>query len=80
MTDEMMDTARLRAQIAALRPEYEQRLGALVGIPSVGMDPSRAADMQACAQLAGEYLRELGARVDMVETGGVPDRDGANHS
>jgi acetylornithine deacetylase/succinyl-diaminopimelate desuccinylase-like protein len=68
----MMDTARVRDRIAALRPEYERRLAALVGIPSVSMDPSRAADMHACAQLATDYLRELGATVDVVDTGGFP--------
>jgi acetylornithine deacetylase/succinyl-diaminopimelate desuccinylase-like protein len=68
----MMDTARVRDRIAALRPEYEQRLAALVGIPSVSMDPSRAADMQACGRLATEYLRALGASVDLIDTGGFP--------
>jgi acetylornithine deacetylase/succinyl-diaminopimelate desuccinylase-like protein len=68
----MMDTARVRDRIPTLRSEYEQRLAALVGVPSVSMDPSRAGDMQTCARLAGDYLRELGARVDVIDTGGFP--------
>jgi len=41
-------------------------------VPTVSMDPARRAQMDACAALAGGYLRELGARVDVVETGGFP--------
>jgi acetylornithine deacetylase/succinyl-diaminopimelate desuccinylase-like protein len=36
------------------------------------MDPARRAQMDACAALAGGYLRDLGARVDVIETGGFP--------
>jgi acetylornithine deacetylase/succinyl-diaminopimelate desuccinylase-like protein len=67
-----MDTDRLRQRIADLRPEFEQRLGALVGIPTVSMDPGRRDEMNACVDLAGGYLREAGARVDVIETGGFP--------
>jgi acetylornithine deacetylase/succinyl-diaminopimelate desuccinylase-like protein len=65
----MSDT---REKIAGLRGEFEQKLAALVQIPSVSMDPARRADMDACAALAAGYLRDLGARVDVVETGGCP--------
>jgi acetylornithine deacetylase/succinyl-diaminopimelate desuccinylase-like protein len=67
-----MDTAALRRRIAQLRAEFEERLAALVAIPTVSMDPGRRAEMDACAALAGGYLREAGARVDLVETGGFP--------
>jgi acetylornithine deacetylase/succinyl-diaminopimelate desuccinylase-like protein len=66
------DAAPLRQKIAALRGEFEDKLAALVEIPTVSMDPARRAQMDACATLAGGYLRELGARVDVVETGGFP--------
>jgi acetylornithine deacetylase/succinyl-diaminopimelate desuccinylase-like protein len=67
-----MDTANLRKRIADLRAEFEERLAALVTIPTVSMDPGRRAEMDACAALAGRYLREAGARVDVIETGGFP--------
>src|ERR1035438_5264274 len=68
----VMDTANLRKRIADLRAEFEERLAALVTIPTVSMDPGRRAEMDACAALAGRYLREAGARVDVIETGGFP--------
>jgi acetylornithine deacetylase/succinyl-diaminopimelate desuccinylase-like protein len=64
--------APLRDKIAGLRGEFEDKLAALVEVPTVSMDPARRAQMDACAALAGGYLRELGARVDVVETGGFP--------
>src|SRR6266540_2661103 len=67
-----MESATLRKRIAELRPEYEDRLGALVSIASVSMDPKRAPEMAACASLAGESLRAAGARVDVIDTGGFP--------
>ncbi len=67
-----MNATSLRKRIVDLRPEFEERLSALVAIPTVSMDPSRRAEMDACAALAGSYLREAGARVDLVETGGFP--------
>jgi acetylornithine deacetylase/succinyl-diaminopimelate desuccinylase-like protein len=67
-----MDAAALRKRIAELQREFEERLAALVEIPTVSMDPSRRAEMDACAALAGGYLREAGARVDVIETGGFP--------
>ena len=67
-----MDTANLRKRIVDLRAEFEERLTALVAIPTVSMDPGRRAEMDACAALAGGYLREAGAQVDVIETGGFP--------
>jgi acetylornithine deacetylase/succinyl-diaminopimelate desuccinylase-like protein len=68
----MRETGSLRAHITSLRGEFEDKLAPLVEIPSVSMDPSRAPDMRRCADLASSYLRELGAEVSLVETGGVP--------
>jgi len=67
-----IDAARLKSRIAALAPEFEERLGALCARASVSMDPGRHAEMEACAALAGDYLREAGARVDVIATGGFP--------
>jgi acetylornithine deacetylase/succinyl-diaminopimelate desuccinylase-like protein len=67
-----MDPAALRNQIAGLRGEFEDKLAALVEVPTVSMDPARRADMDACAQLACGYLREIGARADVIQTGGFP--------
>jgi acetylornithine deacetylase/succinyl-diaminopimelate desuccinylase-like protein len=68
----MLETAKLRARIADLRPEFEEKLAALVQIPTVSMDPARRPQMDACAALAAELLRGLGARVDVLDTGGFP--------
>jgi acetylornithine deacetylase/succinyl-diaminopimelate desuccinylase-like protein len=66
------EDSSLRQKIAGLRGEFEDKLAALVEVPSVSMDPARRPEMDACAALAAGYLRELGARVDIVETGGFP--------
>jgi len=66
------DIEALRGHIAGLRPEFEDQLAALVEIPSVSMDPTRAPDMHRCALLAERYLTALGAEVSQVETGGPP--------
>jgi acetylornithine deacetylase/succinyl-diaminopimelate desuccinylase-like protein len=68
----MEDVPRLRERIAGWRPEFEQKLAALVELPTVSMDPARRPQMDACAELAASYLRELGAEVDRVDTGGFP--------
>jgi len=68
----MIDGARIKQRIAELAPAYEEQLGALCGIPSVSMDPGRRAEMGACARMGADLLREAGAHVDMVDTGGYP--------
>ena len=68
----MIDGARLKQRIADLAPAFEERLAALCGIPSVSMDPGRRAEMAGCAKMGAELLREAGAHVDVVETGGFP--------
>jgi acetylornithine deacetylase/succinyl-diaminopimelate desuccinylase-like protein len=67
-----MDTQALRRRIADLRGEFEDKLGALVEVPTVSMDPERRGDMDACAALATSYLGALGARTDVIDTGGFP--------
>jgi acetylornithine deacetylase/succinyl-diaminopimelate desuccinylase-like protein len=72
MPDATADATALRRRIADLRGDFEQRLAALVEIPTVSMDPARRSEMDACAALAAGYLRDLGARVDVIDTGGFP--------
>ena len=55
-----LDTAAIRARAAGARAAFEERLAALVEIPSVSMDPERAPDMNRCAALARELLVEAG--------------------
>ena len=68
----MIDGARLKQRIADLAPAFEERLAALCGIPSVSMDPGRRAASAGCAKMGAELLREAGAHVDIVDTGGFP--------
>jgi acetylornithine deacetylase/succinyl-diaminopimelate desuccinylase-like protein len=67
-----MDVAGIRGRIGALRVEFENKLAAMVELPTVSMDPGRRADMDRCAALAAEYLREIGARTELVQAGGFP--------
>jgi acetylornithine deacetylase/succinyl-diaminopimelate desuccinylase-like protein len=67
-----MDTKALRRRVADLRGEFEDKLAALVEIPTVSMDPGRRPEMDACAALASRYLGDIGARVDVIDTGGFP--------
>ncbi len=68
-----MNVSRVRARIGELRGEFEDRLAALVEVPTVSMDPGRRGDMDRCAALASEYLRAIGARVDADRHRRVPD-------
>ena len=67
-----MDVSRVRARIGELRGEFEDRLAALIEVPTVSMDPERRGEMDRCAFVASDYLRAIGARVDVIETGGFP--------
>lgn len=62
----------LRQTIADLREEFADKLGALVNIPSVSMEPDRHADVCRCAELACTYLREAGAEAEVIATQGLP--------
>jgi acetylornithine deacetylase/succinyl-diaminopimelate desuccinylase-like protein len=68
----MTDLADLQQRVRNLLPEFEEKLAALVEIPTISMDPDRRREMDACAELASGYLREAGARVDLIDTGGFP--------
>jgi acetylornithine deacetylase/succinyl-diaminopimelate desuccinylase-like protein len=64
--------SQLRTTIATLREEFADKLTALVGIPSVSMEPDRHAEVRRCAELACAYLRESGAQAEVVKTQGLP--------
>jgi acetylornithine deacetylase/succinyl-diaminopimelate desuccinylase-like protein len=68
----MSDAADPQNTVRDLLPEFEEKLAALVQIPTISMDPSRRGEMDACAELASGYLRDAGARVHLIETGGFP--------
>jgi acetylornithine deacetylase/succinyl-diaminopimelate desuccinylase-like protein len=69
-----MSTAdpKIESYIQHARPRFEGMLAELVELPSVSMDPAHAVDVRRTADLAVEFLRELGAEAQIVETGGHP--------
>lgn len=67
-----IDVDRLRTYVESSRRDFESKLGALVEIPTVSMEPHRKNDIERGALLAAQYLREFGARADVVPTGGHP--------
>jgi len=68
----MIDVKAARARIAGWRGAFEEKLAAFVEIPTVSMDPARRPEMDRCVDAARAALGELGARVDVIETGGFP--------
>lgn len=54
------------------RIEFENKLGAIVEVPTVSMEPERQADIRRGAELARQYLESIGARAELVETPGNP--------
>jgi acetylornithine deacetylase/succinyl-diaminopimelate desuccinylase-like protein len=68
----MVNAATLKHYIAASRKTFEDRLGQMVEVPSISMDPARSGDMRRMADLAVQYLIDLGAQAHVVETGGYP--------
>jgi acetylornithine deacetylase/succinyl-diaminopimelate desuccinylase-like protein len=64
--------AELAEFAARHRADFEQWLARLVNIPSVSVDPSHATDVRRCAEAALELLTRVGARGELLETGGHP--------
>lgn len=62
--------------IKATRPSFEHMLAEMVELPSISMDPARAADMRKTAKLAVQLLKEVGAEARLVETKGYPVVEG----
>jgi acetylornithine deacetylase/succinyl-diaminopimelate desuccinylase-like protein len=67
-----IDATKLATRIDSVRAEFESRLGALVEIPTVSMEPHRDGDIVRGAELAAQYIRAAGGRADVVPTGGHP--------
>ena len=67
-----LNVVALRSRIRDWRPAFESKLASLVEVPTVSMDPSRAADMARGAEVARELLNEAGAPAQILETGGHP--------
>lgn len=66
------DDTSLKKYIEGVRPRFEDMLGQAVEIPSISMDPAYAKDIRRMAELAAQYLRDLGAEASIVETSGYP--------
>jgi acetylornithine deacetylase/succinyl-diaminopimelate desuccinylase-like protein len=84
MTANATTAARLDTFIKDNRTDFENRLGDLVEIPTISMDPERQPDIRRGAELARQYLESIGARAEIVETPGSPVvfgriETGANH-
>ncbi len=71
-TTTVLNQGALRARVAEWRGEYEERLAALVEIPTVSMDPTCQPAMARAAELARQLILEAGGQVEIVETGGYP--------
>ena len=68
----MVNERRLMSFVKESRPRFEDLLGQMVEVPSISMDSSRSGDMRRMAELARQYLAEMNAEVQVVETGGYP--------
>jgi acetylornithine deacetylase/succinyl-diaminopimelate desuccinylase-like protein len=66
------DDKLLSAYIQDVRPRFEDMLGQAVEVPSISMDPAYAKDIRRMAELAAQYLRDLGAEASIIETSGYP--------
>ncbi len=58
--------------IRTSREDFENKLGQLVEIPTISMEPDRKADIRRGGELARQYLESIGARAEIVETPGNP--------
>lgn len=58
--------------IRSSREDFENKLGELVEIPTISMEPDRKDDIRRGAELARQYLESVGARAEIVETPGNP--------
>jgi acetylornithine deacetylase/succinyl-diaminopimelate desuccinylase-like protein len=62
----------LNAYVKNSRSEFESKLGQLVEIPTISMEPERKGDIRRGAELAKQYLQAIGATAEVVETPGNP--------
>lgn len=54
------------------REDFESKLGEIVEVPTISMEPERKDDIRRGAELARQYLESIGARAEVVETPGNP--------
>lgn len=67
-----MNQQQLDHYVTDSRRRFEDLLGQMVEIPSISMDSAKAEDIRRMAKLAAQVLTDLGAHVQIVETGGYP--------
>lgn len=58
--------------IRSARGEFEDKLATLVETPSISSDPERRDDVRRCGEIAAQYLRDLGAKAELIHTPGFP--------
>lgn len=68
----MVNRQQLESYVSGARSRFEDMLGQMVEVPSISMDPARTGDMRRMAELAVQYVKDLGAEAQIVETGGYP--------
>ena len=68
----MVNEQQLQLFVTGVRSQFENLLAQMVEVPSISMDPSRTGDMRRMANLAMQYLTEMGAAAQIIETGGYP--------
>ena len=67
-----MDVNRVRARIGELRGEFEDDWRRWSRCRRSAWIPGRRGEMDRCAASRADYLRAIGARVDVIDTGGFP--------
>jgi len=62
----------MEGYLRSVRGEFEEKLAALVEIPSVSADPNHAEDIKRCAKTAALWLKAIGADSQVIQTAGHP--------
>jgi acetylornithine deacetylase/succinyl-diaminopimelate desuccinylase-like protein len=62
----------LEEYINSVRPEFEDKLGQFVEVPTVSMEPERRPDIERGGDLAVEYLKSVGIEAEKAPTAGYP--------
>jgi acetylornithine deacetylase/succinyl-diaminopimelate desuccinylase-like protein len=66
------DPQKIDSYLKSVRDRFEDRLGRMVEIPTVSMDPQHRADIDRGAAAAADLIRECGGIADVVPTSGNP--------
>lgn len=69
----------LGSYIQSSRSDFENKLGQIVEIPSISMDPAHKPDIHRCAELGKQYLESIGMKAEVVSTPGNPVVFGEYH-